>query len=123
MEHAGRKVHVRFDPDDLSRNIKVYDRKGKLLLTAPVIGDVRFLDADGAQRLARLLSDYQKTSRTLRDLDVTMTPAQLGEIYAPAQPVPQAPSSRAAFSSSSRLTGPSPRMSLPSSAPEVPSPM
>jgi putative transposase len=83
VEHAGRKVHVRFDPDDLTRDIKVYDRKGRLLATAPTLGDVDFLDADAAQRQARLRGEFQKTQRKLRDLHVTMTPAELGSIYAP----------------------------------------
>lgn len=83
VEFAGRKVHVRFDPDDLTRDIKVYDRKGRMLAVAQAIGDVDFLDADAAQRHARLRGEYQKTQRKLRDLHVTLKPEQLGEIYAP----------------------------------------
>lgn len=94
VEWAGRKVHVRFDPDDLTRDIKVYDRKGRLLCTAQAIGDVDFLDADAAQRHARLRGEYQKTQRKLRDLHVTMQPEELGELYAPAarpETAPQRP--------------------------------
>jgi len=83
VEFAGRKVHVRFDPDDLSRDIKVYDRKGRLLTTAQAIGDVDFLDANAAQLHARQRGEFQKTQRKLRDLHVTMKPEQLGELYAP----------------------------------------
>jgi len=94
VEHAGRKVHVRFDPDDLTRPIKVYDRKGRFLLAAGLYQDADFLDADAAQRHARLRSEYQKTQRKLRDLHVTMKPEQLGELYAPTHqpdPKPQRP--------------------------------
>lgn len=91
VEWAGRKVHVRFDPDDLTRDIKVYDRKGKLLTTAQALGDVDFLDADAAQRHARLRGDYQKTQRKLRDLHVTMRPEELGQLYAPAPAAPVTP--------------------------------
>lgn len=83
VEHAGRKVHVRFDPDDLTRDLKVYDRKGRLLCSAGVMGDVGFLDADAAQRHARNRADFQKTQRKLRDLHVTLQPEQLGALYAP----------------------------------------
>lgn len=83
VEHAGRKVHVRFDPDDLTRDIKIYDRQGRFLLAASALGDVDFLDADAAHRTARLRSDFEKTQRKLRDLHVTMKPEQLGELYAP----------------------------------------
>ncbi len=84
VEWAGRKVHVRFDPDDLTREIKVYDRKGRQLATAQAMGDVDFLDADAAQRHARLRGEFEKTQRKLRDLHVTMKPAELGALYAPA---------------------------------------
>lgn len=83
VEHAGRKVHVRFDPDDLTRDIKVYDRKGRLLTTAALFGDADFLDADAAQRQGRLRADFQKTNRKLKDLHVQLDPAQLGQLYAP----------------------------------------
>lgn len=83
VEHAGRKVHVRFDPDDLTRDIKVYDRKGKRLTVAQAMGDVGFLDADAAHQHARQRSEFQKTQRKLRDLHVQMKPEQLGELYGP----------------------------------------
>lgn len=83
VEHAGRKVHVRFDPDDLTRDIKVYDRKGRLLTTAELLGDADFLDADAAHRQGRLRGEFQKTTRKLRDLHVSMQPAELGKLYAP----------------------------------------
>lgn len=83
VEHAGRKVHVRFDPDDLTRDIKVYDRKGRLLTTAELLGDADFLDAEAAQRQARLRGEYQKTTRKLKELHVTLQPAELGQLYAP----------------------------------------
>lgn len=83
VEHAGRKVHVRFDPDDLTRDIKVYDRKGRLLTTAELLGDADFLDAGAAQRQARLRGEYQKTTRKLKELHVTLQPAELGQLYAP----------------------------------------
>lgn len=83
VEHAGRKVLVRFDPDDLTRDIKVYDRKGRLLCTAAALGDVDFLDADAAHQLARQRGEFNKAQRKLRDLHVTMKPEQLGALYAP----------------------------------------
>jgi putative transposase len=94
VELAGRKVHVRFDPDDLTRDIKVYDRKGRFLLTAALYGDADFLDAGQAQHHGRLVAEYQKTTRKLRDLHVTMKPAELGALYAPAlkpETAPQRP--------------------------------
>jgi transposase InsO family protein len=83
VEHAGRKVHVRFDPDDLTRPLKVYDRQGRFLMQAALQGDADFLDADAAHLHARNRSEFMKTQRKLRDLHVAMKPEQLGELYAP----------------------------------------
>jgi putative transposase len=82
-EFAGRKVHVRFDPDDLTRDIKIYDRKGRMLAKAELLGDADFLDAEAAQRQGRMRAEFQKTNRKLRDLHVTLQPAELGQLYAP----------------------------------------
>jgi hypothetical protein len=90
-EFAGRKVHVRFDPDDLSRDIKVYDRKGRLLTTASAIGDVPYLDAEAAQKHGRARAEFIRTQRKLRDLHVQLKPEQLAELYAPAPVAPAAP--------------------------------
>lgn len=91
VEHAGRKVQVRFDPDDLTRDIKVYDKKGRFLMSASLQGDARFLDASASQQHGRQRAEFEKTQRKLRDLHVTMNPEQLGEIYAPAPMTEQAP--------------------------------
>ncbi|QXN68013.1 transposase [Microcystis phage Mwe-Yong1] len=95
VEWAGRKVHVRFDPDDLTRDVKVYDRKGRFLLTAELYGDADFLDAGAAQAHGRRLAEFQKTQRKLRDLHVTMKPEELGALYAPPA-APEAPVERPA---------------------------
>lgn len=94
VEFAGRKVHVRFDPDDLTRDIKVYDRKGQLLTAAHALGDVDFLDAESAQVHARNRAEFQKTQRKLRDLHVTLKPEQLAQLYVPSakpETTPQRP--------------------------------
>lgn len=63
--HAGERVTVRFDPDDLHAPIHVYDRAGRFLCTAPVIEDGGFLSVDDARRRARLERDHRRRTREL----------------------------------------------------------
>jgi putative transposase len=41
---GGRKVTLRFDPEDLTQPVHVYDRDGRFLATAPVMAQTGFLD-------------------------------------------------------------------------------
>jgi putative transposase len=50
---AGQRVTVRFDPDDLTLPIHVYDSSGRFLATVPVLEQTGFLDAAAAQGRAR----------------------------------------------------------------------
>ncbi|PYE86883.1 transposase domain-containing protein [Phyllobacterium leguminum] len=83
IEHAGKKLAARFDPDDLTRPIKVYDLRGSLLCEAPSLGDVDFIDAEEAHTHNRLRAAFQKKQRELAELHVTMKPDELGRLYAP----------------------------------------
>ena len=60
---AGRKVTVRFDPDNLHSEIHVYDQDGRYLGSAPVIADTGFFDAEGAQRTAKRTADARKAAK------------------------------------------------------------
>jgi transposase InsO family protein len=78
---AGQKVIIRFDPDHLSRPVKVYDLKNRLLCEAPCIEAVGFDDMDAARRHMRLRRDFLKATKELADVHRALTPAELGEIY------------------------------------------
>jgi transposase InsO family protein len=57
---AGQKITVRFDPDDLTQSVHVYDKAGRFLATAPVWEQTGFLDAGAARARARLEGDLKK---------------------------------------------------------------
>jgi putative transposase len=74
---AGKKVTVRFDPDDLTKPVHVYDRAGRFLATAPVLEQTGFLDAGAAHHRARQERELRKTARQLEELEQLLNGADL----------------------------------------------
>lgn len=88
--HAGEKVTVRFDPDDLTRDLKVYTPSNQLICDAPCIDDAGFYDAEAARQHEKKRGDYVKSVRAQKDAHARLTAAELAEIYAKAETaVPQ----------------------------------
>ncbi len=59
----GRKLTVRFDPDNLHSEIHLYDEEHAYLTTVPVIADVGFLDTEGAKAAAKREADAKRRVR------------------------------------------------------------
>lgn len=91
MQHIGRKIVARFDPDDLTRPARIYTLDGRLICTAQAIEDVPFLSAEDAQRHARGMRKFRRTLRDLEDQHVALAPDELARIYAPAARAPEPP--------------------------------
>ncbi|RKR03604.1 transposase domain-containing protein [Maricaulis maris] len=83
VEHAGKKVCVRFDPDDLARPVEVFAMDGVKLCDAQAVEAVNFLDAEAAGRHERARRDFLRKQRELAKMHVTMTPEELARLYAP----------------------------------------
>jgi putative transposase len=84
--HAGQKVIVRFDPDRLQDNIKVYTLDDRLICTAACIAATGFDDVDAARTHARDRGAYQRTLREQARLHQKMTAAELARLYGSEQP-------------------------------------
>jgi len=82
---AGTKVTVRFDPDDLSQAIHVYDKQGRFLASAPVLMQSGFLDAESAKRRARQEADLRKSVRRSQELEQLLSAEELARMM-PALP-------------------------------------
>tara|TARA_R110000868_G_scaffold230335_2_gene483467 strand:+ start:5530 stop:7518 length:1989 start_codon:yes stop_codon:yes gene_type:complete len=74
---AGQKVTIRFDPDDLTRPVHVYDRAGRFLVTAPLWQATGFLDMAAAKDRQRLEKRHQKAAREATDALNLLSAAQL----------------------------------------------
>nr|WP_277924246.1 transposase domain-containing protein [Sphingomonas sp. CROZ-RG-20F-R02-07] len=71
-DHSGKKLTLRFDPDNLHGEVHVYDRTGEFICTAPAIEAVGFFDKSsaGARRaqeadLRRLVREQEKLAGLL----------------------------------------------------------
>ncbi|WP_406604367.1 transposase domain-containing protein [Bartonella gliris] len=80
-EHAGKKVIVRFDPDNLHQDLRVYDLHNQLLCLAPCLADVGFYDQHAARLNGRLRKEYVKAVRVEKQLAAKLAPDQLADVY------------------------------------------
>ncbi|RSU57220.1 transposase domain-containing protein [Sphingobium yanoikuyae] len=92
---AGQKVTIRFDPEDLTKPVHVYDRDGRFLATAPIWAATGFLDMAAAKERQRLEKRHAKAARDARDALNLLTAAQLVDLL-PSYEEPAQPSVRPA---------------------------
>lgn len=85
---AGQKVTVRFDPDDLTLPVYVYDINARFLAAVPLLEQTGFLDAAAAQRRARQERTLKKTVRQLEEIEGLMAAEQLAELMPIADDAP-----------------------------------
>lgn len=76
----GQNVTVRFDPDNLLRDIHLYDQAGAYLCAAQLFGDVRFLDAAAAKATAKMVAEYRKRIRDGMNAEGLLTAAQVAAL-------------------------------------------
>jgi len=86
---AGMAVTVRFDPDDLTRPLKVYDARDRLICEAERVADTGFDDVAAAREHAARRNALLKATREQERLHRELTAEQLADIYG--APTPAAP--------------------------------
>ncbi|MCY1669313.1 transposase domain-containing protein [Rhizobium sp. SL86] len=79
--YAGKKVIIRFDPEQLHRAIKVYDLKDMLICEAECIEDSGFYDAEAARRHEKARGDYRKAIAAEKATHARLTARQLADLY------------------------------------------
>lgn len=83
---AGKKVIVRFDPEDATKPVLVSDKAGRYVVVAPPLELSGFLDAEAAKRHARLEADFKKKTRAAEAAQELLTAQQLAARYAALAP-------------------------------------
>lgn len=74
---AGNKVTVRFDPDDLTKPLHVYDRAGRFIITANLLEATGFLDAHAAKARSKQEADWRKAVKRVEQLEDLVSAQQL----------------------------------------------
>lgn len=90
---AGQLVVVRFDPDDATKPVHVYDAAGRFVATADMWEATGFLDAEAAKRRAKLEADHRKSAKAASAALNLLTADQLAAIlptYEDETPAPEA---------------------------------
>ncbi len=80
-EYAGKKVIVRFDPDYLHQDLRVYDLHNRLLCMAECLADVGFYDQQAARLNGRLRKEYVKAVKAEKQLAAKLAPDHLADVY------------------------------------------
>ncbi|MCI5075581.1 transposase domain-containing protein [Oricola sp.] len=91
---AGRAVTVRFDPDDLAKDVQVYDASDRLLCAAQLVGLTEFDNAEEAREHAARRNRFIRAHRELQRQIVELSADELARLYAHAdaeKPKPQKP--------------------------------
>lgn len=79
-QYMGKQVTIRFDPDHLTKPIKVYDLANRFICDAECIADTGFDNQDAARIHARNKADYRKANAALANAHRKLSPMELGEI-------------------------------------------
>lgn len=84
----GQRVTVRFDPDDLTKPVHLYDLAGRYLCSAPLFGDEKFLTREGAVQRQKLEADARRKVREGIEAEGLLRPSEVAALQVGA-PVPE----------------------------------
>jgi transposase InsO family protein len=87
IAHAGRKLMIRFDPENLHDDIFVYTLDGRFIDRAECIDAVGFNDAEAAREHAKLKRQFMKANREVLRLGRLLTPAQVAAQIPDPEPI------------------------------------
>jgi hypothetical protein len=77
IDHAGKLLTVRFDPDDLHAGVSVYRSDGAFITDAECIEAVGFADRAAAREHARRRREFSKATRTIARLENELNAADV----------------------------------------------
>lgn len=94
--HHGKRVIVRFDPGDLTKEVHLYDTDDVYLGSAQPWENVRFLDAESARKTGKFVAEQHKKVREAIVAQDLLNAAQVAalEPNAPAYELPEAGAAR-----------------------------
>ena len=91
LEHRGKPVTVRFDPQNVHDDLAVYAHDGSLICIAELTTAAGFGDTDAARTHAAARNTFLRATRELVQAEKTMSLAQLVALQPKTEPEPQKP--------------------------------
>ncbi|WP_067734460.1 transposase domain-containing protein [Novosphingobium naphthalenivorans] len=113
----GERVTVRFDPDDLTKDVHLYALDGRYLTSAKRWADVGFLDAESAKKTAKFNAEQRRKVREGIEAEDLLSSAQVAAHYGS---VPTAEEPEAKVVRIARTRG-NAALKLDADAPQLPS--
>jgi putative transposase len=117
--HRGKKVVLRYDPDDLTAPVHVYDLADRFLATAELQGRTAFLDAGAAQRRARQEAQLRRDVRRVGDLQDLMSAEDLAAFCAATEAAEAPPPEPSVIRPVRVRGGAQPRVAVDADAPSL----
>lgn len=87
--YASQKLMVRFDPQDLKKDIHIYSNAGAYLFDAELLSDARFDDVDAARDHSRKRRTRLKAIKTQADIEREFTLDELARLQPAPEPMPK----------------------------------
>ncbi|QDH35827.1 transposase domain-containing protein [Porphyrobacter sp. YT40] len=89
LDHLGATVTVRFDPDNLHREVHIYDKQGRYLAQADLIADHGFFDQAGAIEVGKRRKQARREVRAGLEAERTLTAIEVAAAQVPAEAPPR----------------------------------
>jgi len=81
IEHLGKRVRIRFDPQDLHKGLYVYTDDNKLIGFAETVLRAGFNDLEAPKEIARIRKQVRKAARAKLDAELRLDEAELKAMH------------------------------------------
>ena len=89
LDHLGAEVTVRFDPDNLHREVHIYDKHGQYLAQAELLEDRGFFDQAGAIDVGKRRKQARRDVRAGLEAERTLTALDVAAAQVPVEAPPR----------------------------------
>lgn len=89
LDHLGERVTVRFDPDNLHREVHIYDKEGRYLAQAELLQDHGFFDQAGAIEVGKRRKQARRDVRAGLEAERTLTALEVAGAQVPVEAPPR----------------------------------
>jgi putative transposase len=89
LDHLGAEVTVRFDPDNLHREVHIYDKAGQYLAQAELLEDRGFFDQAGAIEVGKRRKQARRDVRAGLEAERTLTALEVAGAQVPVEAPPR----------------------------------